>query len=128
MFEMSKAQVVGFIQVADTARARAFYEGVLGLVLRDDGFALIADFAGAMLRITTIPNYVAPEHPAFGFVVPDTHAAAADLVREGVTLERYSFPGDAQGDDGVWTGPDGAKVAWFKDPDGNLITFTSALR
>jgi catechol 2,3-dioxygenase-like lactoylglutathione lyase family enzyme len=128
MLEMAKTRVVGFIQVADAAQARDFYERVLGLTLRDDGFALIADFAGAMLRITTIPNYVAPEHPAFGFVVPDTLAAAADLTAKGVTLERYPFLGDAQGADGVWTGPDGTKVIWFKDPDGNLLTATSALQ
>lgn len=127
MLDMSTTHVVGFVQVADTVRARSFYEGVLGLVLRDDGFALVADFQGAKLRITTIPGYVAPEHPAFGFVVSDTHALAEELVRKGVTLERYSFLGDAQGADGVWTGPDGSKVAWFKDPDGNLLTVTSAL-
>ena len=126
MLDMSKTQVVGFVQVSETDRARAFYEGILGLVLKDDGFALVADFHGAKLRITTIPNYVAPDHPAFGFVVSDTHALAGELVRKGVTLERYSFLGDAQGADGVWTGPDGSKVAWFKDPDGNLLTVTSA--
>jgi predicted enzyme related to lactoylglutathione lyase len=127
MISLAKTQVVGFIQVADTASARDFYEKVLGLALRDDGYALVADFAGATLRITTIPDYVAPAHPAFGFVVPDTHAFAAYLADKGVTLERYSFLGDAQGADGVWTGPDGANVAWFKDPAGNLLTVTSAL-
>ncbi len=127
MISLAKTQVFGFIQVADTASARDFYEKVLGLSLRDDGYALVADFEGAKLRITTIPNYVAPEHPAFGFVVPDTHAVAAHLADKGVTLERYSFLGDAQGADGVWTGSDGAKVAWFKDPAGNLLTVTSAM-
>lgn len=128
MLELSSARVVAFVQVADAARAREFYERVLGLVLRDDGYALIADFPGAMLRITRIPNYVAPEHPAFGFVVPDPHLAAADLAGKGVTLERYAFLGDAQGADGVWTGPDGTKVIWFKDPEGNLLSVTSTAR
>jgi len=127
MISMAKTHVVAFIQVADTASARDFYERVLGLSLRDDGYALVADFEGAKLRITTIPNYVPPEHPAFGFVVPDVHVIAAHLASEGVTLERYSFLGDAQGLDGVWTAPDGAKVAWFKDPAGNLLSVTSAL-
>lgn len=127
MLDMSRTQVVGFIQVADAARARDFYGRVLGLPLRDDGYALVADFQGAKLRITTIPNYVAPQHPAFGFVVPDPHAIAAHLAREGVTLERYSYLGDGQGADGVWTGPDGTKVIWFKDPDGNLLILASAL-
>jgi hypothetical protein len=55
------------------------------------------------------------------------HVIAAHLASEGVTLERYSFLGDAQGLDGVWTAPDGAKFAWFKDPAGNLLSVTSAL-
>jgi hypothetical protein len=58
--------------------------------------------------------------------VSDTRAVASHLVDAGVTLERYSFLGDAQGPDGVWTGPDGAQVIWFKDPSGNLLTVTSA--
>lgn len=125
MLDMAKTHVVGFVQVADTARARAFYEGVLGLTLRDDGFALVADFPGAMLRITTLPNYVPSQAPAFGFVLADAHGAAALLASRGVALERYAFLGEAQGPDGVWTGPDGTKVAWFKDPDGNLLSITT---
>jgi len=127
MLDFSKSSVVGFIQVADTDRARAFYEGVLGLSLRDDGFALIADFPGAMLRITTLPGWKAGDAPAFGFVVPDAHAVAAHLAAAGVALERYPFLGEAQGPDGVWTGPTGTKVAWFKDPDGNLLSVTTSL-
>ena len=122
---LANTKAVGFIQVADTQRARAFYEGVLGLALTDDGFALVADLAGAMLRITTLPDWRAGDHPAFGFIVPDAHAAAADLAAKGVSFERYAFLGDAQGPDGVWTSPNGSKVAWFKDPDGNLLSFTA---
>lgn len=127
MIDMSTTHVVGFIQVADTARARAFYEGILGLTLRDDGFALVADFPGCMLRITTLPNWTAIGAPAFGFVVPDPHAFAAGLIAAGVAMERYEFLGEAQGVDGVWTSPTGSKVAWFKDPDGNLLSVTSSL-
>ncbi len=126
MLDLSKSSVVGFIHVADAARAGAFYEGVLGLSLRDDGFALVADFPGAALRITTLPGWKAGDAPAFGFVVSDAHAIAAHLATAGVALERYAFLGDAQGPDGVWTGPTGAKVAWFKDPDGNLLSVTTS--
>lgn len=122
---LADACAVGFIQVADTERARAFYEGALGLTLRDDGFALVADLSGAMLRITTLADWKAGEHPAFGFAVPDAHAVAAALSARGVSVERYAFLGEAQSVDGVWTGPDGTKVVWFKDPDGNLLSATS---
>lgn len=122
---LANAKAVGFIQVSDTQSAREFYEGVLGLSLTDDGFALVADLSGAMLRITTLPGWTATDHPSFGFIVPDAHAAAADLSAKGVAFERYAFLGDAQAADGVWTSPNGSKVAWFKDPDGNLLSFTS---
>jgi catechol 2,3-dioxygenase-like lactoylglutathione lyase family enzyme len=125
---LGDAKAVGFIQVADTNRARAFYEGVLGLELRDDGFALVADLSGAMLRITTLPDWKAGEHPAFGFAVADAHAVAAALAAKGVSVERYPFLGEAQAQDGVWTGPAGTKVVWFKDPDGNLLSATSSAR
>jgi catechol 2,3-dioxygenase-like lactoylglutathione lyase family enzyme len=122
---LASSKTVGFIQVADGARARAFYEGVLGLALKDDGFALVAEFPGSVLRITTLPDWKAGEHPVFGFVVPDAHGAAADLAGRGVEMIRYTFLGEAQGADGVWTGPDGTQVAWFKDPDGNLLSITT---
>ena len=122
---LADARAVGFIQVADAGRARAFYEDVLGLTLRDDGFALVAELSGARLRITTLPDWKAGEHPVFGFAVSDAHAVAASLAAKGVTVERYAFLGDAQGSDGVWTGPDGTRVVWFKDPDGNLLSASS---
>ncbi len=122
---MDVRKTVGFVQVADTDRARAFYEGVLGLSLRDDGYALVAEFPGSLLRITTIPGYTPPEHPAFAFEVDDPSAVAAELSAKGVTFERHAFLGDAQGQDGIWTGPDGTRVGWFKDPDGNLLMISS---
>jgi predicted enzyme related to lactoylglutathione lyase len=51
--------------------------------------------------------------------VSDIEKAAAWLVDRGVTLERYPhLPQDAQG---VWTAPDGVRIVWFKDPDGNVL-------
>lgn len=122
---LSTGRVVGFIQVADGERARAFYEDVLGLKLKDDGFALVADFGGAKLRITTVPNYTAPQHPAFGFEIADVAGMVRELAGRGVGFERYEFLGDQQDADGVWTGADGTQVAWFKDPDGNLLSVST---
>ena len=98
----------------------------MGLPLVFDGFALVATFPGAMLRITTIPGYVPPQHPAFGFEAPDIHQEAARLSSQGVTFEKYEFLGDQQDEAGVWTAPGGKdRVAWFKDPDGNLLSISS---
>lgn len=123
---LNQGNVVGMVQVADADRARAFYEGVLGLPLVDDGFALVASFPGARLRITTIPGYTASQYPAFGFESSDIAADVARLAAAGVTFERYAFLGEAQDEQGVWTAPDGGnKVAWFKDPDGNLLSIST---
>lgn len=123
MFDQGR--VIGFVQVADAERARAFYEGVMGLTLKDDGFALVATFPGGLLRITTIPGYTPPPYPAFGFEVADMTAAVQVLTSRGVVLDRFEFLGDAQDADGVWTSPTGSKVAWFKDPDGNQLSLTT---
>jgi predicted enzyme related to lactoylglutathione lyase len=44
----------------------------------------------------------------------------AEVERLGITLERYDFAGES----GIWTSPSGARVAWFKDPDGNILSLT----
>ena len=118
------AKAVAFISTTDTERARHFYGTVLGLKLSQDPFALVARIGDAMVRITTLPGFKAGQHPVFGFAVDDIAASAQKLAAHGVALIRYDFLGDAQGPDGIWTGPDGTKVAWFNDPDGNLLSLT----
>lgn len=122
---LGAATAVGLVSTSDEVRARAFYEGVLGLRVHRDEFALVAKVGDGVLRITTIPGFTATQMPAFGFTVADASAVAAALASKGVALERYAFLGEAQGADGVWTGPDGARAAWFKDPDGNLLSVTT---
>ena len=122
---LGQATAVGFVSTTDEARARAFYEGVLGLTVHKDDFALVARVGDGLLRITTLPEFKASQAPAFGFKVDDIAAAVAGLTSQGVAFEHYAFLGDAMGPEGVWTGPDGARVAWFKDPDGNLLSLTT---
>ncbi|AHE52527.1 VOC family protein [Sphingomonas sanxanigenens] len=116
------AQPVGFVSTTETERARRFYTDVMGLSLADDGFALVASVGGGKLRITTLPAFAPSEMPCFGFLVPDVTAAVRGLAAKGLAFIRYDFLGDAQDADGIWNGPDGAQVAWFKDPDGNLLS------
>ena len=124
MSGLASARVVTFVLTRDREASKAFYTGVLGLPLTgDDGFATVLDMNGTILRITQIEGYQAPPHPVLGWEVPDIAAAIRDLVAKGVTMTIYEGYGqDAQG---VWTSPDGkAKVAWFKDPDGNVLSLT----
>ncbi len=118
--------VVTFIQTADRARAAAFYRDVLGLPHRGfDGFAELFDLDGASLRVTEIPGFKPAPHPALGWKVADIAASVAALKGAGIEMKR--FPGLELDADGVWTAPGGAaKVAWFDDPDGNLLSLTQA--
>jgi len=121
---LASARVVTFVLTRDREAARAWYTGVLGLPLTgDDGFATVLDMNGVILRITQIEGYQAPPHPVLGWEVPDIAGAIRDLVAKGVTMTIYE--GYGQDALGVWTSPDGkAKVAWFKDPDGNVLSLT----
>lgn len=115
---------IAFLLTTDAARARAFYGESLGLkFVSQDDYAVVFDANGLMLRITILPGHTPAEHTVFGWQVPDIATAATELVNAGLALERYSFL--EQDDQGIWTSPDGAaKVAWFKDPDGNVLSIS----
>lgn len=121
---LSSCRLIGFVGVRNSAAAKAFYAGKLGLPLvSEDGFALVFDAAGTMLRVTTVQEVVPAPYTVLGWEVPDIQAAAKALSASGIEFLR--FPGMDQSDLGVWTAPGGgAHVAWFKDPDGNLLSIS----
>ena len=120
---LGKAKLVAFLAARDLGRARAFYEGVLGLrLLVDQGFALLFDGHGTMLRVTEVGELWPAKHTVLGWEVPALRAEMQALVQKGVVFERY--PGLGQDDAGVCTFPSRAQVAWFKDPDGNTLSLT----
>src|SRR5690349_23419540 len=113
---IAESPLVAFLATRNAARARAFYEGTLGLrVLDDTPFALVFDAKGTAIRIQKVEAFTPHPFTSLGWKVTDMESAIADLKKRGVSFERYEFlQQDAQG---AWTTPDGAKVAWFKDPD-----------
>lgn len=117
-------KLVAFIATADPARARAFYERTLGLVCVDDGeFALVFDCDGTQLRVQKVDHVEPHAYTSLGWQVSDLPRTMQQLTRAGVTFERYPFlDQDAYG---VWLSPSGTRVAWFKDPDGNLLSLQS---
>lgn len=120
---LGNAALTAFLATANPARARAFYQDTLGLeLLTDDQFALAFDANGTELRIQKVEKLKPHPFTSLGWHVPDIAKAVADLVKQGVTFERYDFM--KQDKLGVWKAPSGAKVAWFKDPDGNLLSLT----
>jgi catechol 2,3-dioxygenase-like lactoylglutathione lyase family enzyme len=119
MFASAKLQVI--ICTSKIQHAEQFYGGVLGLPLqaRSQG-ALIYDVGGTPVRVSPVPSTRPSEHTVLGFAVPDIASAIAVLREHGVTLER--FPGFSHDQSGVVSAPDGSRVAWFRDPDGNLLS------
>jgi catechol 2,3-dioxygenase-like lactoylglutathione lyase family enzyme len=117
-------KIIGFLSIVDVPRAREFYRDTLGLrlVAEEPPFALVFDANGIMLRLG-MAKEIAPAHgTVLGWQVPAINAAVKDLERAGVRFERFS--GLAQDELGIWTSPTGAKVAWFKDPDGNILSLS----
>ena len=112
---------VAFLFVGDRARALAFYRDTLGATVRsEDQYGDFLEIGGALLRMTVMSDYQARPDPALGWAVDDVSAAVRLLRARGVAFTVYE--GMGQDDLGVWTSPDGAsKLAWFPDPDGNVL-------
>jgi catechol 2,3-dioxygenase-like lactoylglutathione lyase family enzyme len=121
---LAKYNIIGFVTIVDVARAKEFYRDTLGLRLlsEEPPFALVFDANGIMLRLGMGKERPPAVGTVLGWQVPDIAAAIADLAQAGVRFERYDFM--KQDELGIWTAPTGAKVAWFKDPDGNILSLS----
>jgi catechol 2,3-dioxygenase-like lactoylglutathione lyase family enzyme len=119
------SKLVAFAPTTDAAKARAFYEGVLGLRLISDEkpFALVFDVGGTMLRVTTVHELKPQQFTILGWSVDNIETTVDRLVAEGVEFNRYKGMNDSD-PRGIWNSPSGARVAWFKDPDGNVLGVT----
>jgi Glyoxalase/Bleomycin resistance protein/Dioxygenase superfamily. len=116
-------RVVTFLITANPTAALQFYRDTLGFpFLRDDGFALVFDMDGVLLRVGKAPQFTPAQHTVLGWEVEDMLAAQEGLQRRGIKFEH--FPNMGQDEHGICTFPTGDKVAWFKDPDGNLLSIS----
>ena len=119
---LASAKAMTFIVTRDRERSTVFYGGTLGFkLLHEDDFAAVFDLNGIMLRVSTVADHVAQSHTVLGWEVPDIAEAVTALREKGVSFSIYNgFGQDALG---VWTAPgSGSKVAWFTDPDGNVLS------
>lgn len=118
---LANSPIVAFVATTDPARAKAFYRDILGLlIISEDEYALVFDAHGTMLRIAIVGDVVLAPYTVLGWQVTDIDAVVRGLAAKGVDFERYAWM--EQDDLGIWSAPSGAKVAWFKDPDGNLLS------
>ncbi len=114
-------EVIGFIPTRDAEAARGFYEGVLGMTfVSDDPFALVMDAGGTAVRIVRVGEFAPQRFTVLGWEVRAIVKVVKALAAAGAVMEQYGLPG--QDEDGIWAAPGGAKVAWFKDPDGNVLS------
>lgn len=118
-------KLIAFLPTRDLAKARAFYESVLGLHLAGDytPVAQVFDASGTMLRVTAVGDYSPAPFTILGWQVDSIESTVERLALAGVSLLRYK--GMNENDPrGIWTSPAGARVAWFHDPDGNVLSVT----
>lgn len=115
--------IMAFVATADAAKARPFYEDVLGLSVRSsDAYGINFGQGGHYLRMSVIRDFKPAPYSVLSWVVEDIQKMIAALVVKGVVFERYE--GLGQDDAGIWAAPDGTKVAWFKDTDQNVLSLT----
>jgi predicted enzyme related to lactoylglutathione lyase len=120
---LAKDDVIAFVSTADMVRARAFYETVLGLpVIEANAYACVFDAGGTMLRVTQVGEVATPGYTVLGWKVANIGDTITRLEASGVVFARYD--GMGQDDRGVWTTPGGDRIAWFSDPDGNVLSLT----
>jgi len=118
---LGSIDIVAFVPTRDAEKARVFYEGVLGLrFVKDDGFALVLDANGITVRVGKVPEFKPAQFTILGWQVTDIEMIVTELHAKGVAFERFGF--FEQDKFGIWTAPTGDKVAWFKDPDGNVLS------
>jgi catechol 2,3-dioxygenase-like lactoylglutathione lyase family enzyme len=123
-FSVATSDIVAFVPIANASAAKDFYGGTLGLKLLSEElpFALVFDANGILLRLAITPKHSPSPGTVLGWQVSDITAAVQGLAEAGIRFERYGFL--TQDDAGIWTSPTEARVAWFKDPDGNVLSIS----
>jgi catechol 2,3-dioxygenase-like lactoylglutathione lyase family enzyme len=118
---LAARKMIGFVPTRDSKTARDFYEGKLGFqFVSDDPFALVMRAGENMIRIAKAKDFTPAPYTVLGWEVQHIEAIVNWLSERGVVFEKYPFVQDQQL--GIWTTPSGDKVAWFKDPDGNVLS------
>lgn len=118
---LASMKMVGFILTKDYEAARGFYEGKLGFTfVSHDQFALVVRTETNMIRIVKVPTFTPLKSTVLGWEVDNIEAVVGWLTGRGVSFNNYPFLQDQER--GIWTAPGGSKVAWFEDPEGNVLS------
>jgi catechol 2,3-dioxygenase-like lactoylglutathione lyase family enzyme len=118
---LATSKVIGFVLTRNAAKARAFYEGKLGFrFVNEDDFALVLRAGDTMIRVSKVKDFTAAAHTVLGWEVQNVEKVVGWLEQRGIVMEKYPWVQDKE--HGIWAAPGGDKVAWFKDPDGNVLS------
>jgi catechol 2,3-dioxygenase-like lactoylglutathione lyase family enzyme len=124
---LSQQKLTAFVAITDYDKSRAFYEGILGLkFLSQDNFAMVMESSGTKIRMAKLPNLQPAQFTVLGWEVSNIEKIVGDLQSRGVQFDRYPFM--PQEGPPIWTAPGGDKVAWFKDPSGNVLSLAEHVR
>jgi catechol 2,3-dioxygenase-like lactoylglutathione lyase family enzyme len=124
---LASGKMAGFLLTKDYDKARQFFEGALGFQFVSlDQYALVMRAGASTIRISKAADFTPFKSTVLGWEVQDIAAVVAWLNQRGVTFEKYPFVQDR--DLGIWTTPNGDKVAWFKDPDGNVLSVSQHVK
>lgn len=120
---LGSGKMMGFILTKDSRRSRKFFEETLGFkFVKEDKYALVMKTDDNVIRISSVKEFTPSAHTILGWQVSQIERLAGHLKERGVAFEKYEYPGLKYDDFGVCTFPEGDKVVWFKDPDGNLLS------
>lgn len=111
--------------VNDLRKAREFYGKTLGLEVAETKEGLELDLEGSAVFIYPKPNHMPASFTVLNFSVNDINEAVDELVGLGLRLEQYDLPDLRTDERGIAKGP-GPKIAWFKDPAGNILSVVEA--
>ncbi len=120
---LAQKKLKAFVPATNPEKVKVFYRDILGLsLLSEDDYALEFDANGTLLRIALVRELKPQPFTVLGWNVEDIYSTIKSLNDKNVFCEKYDFM--QQDDSGVWNSPNGSKVAWFKDPDGNVLSLT----
>ncbi len=123
---LRNAPIRAYIPVSDVSRARKFYEDIVGLKPREEyAGGVIYECGGTEVFMYLTPNAGTSKASQAYWEVDDVESEVADLKARGVKFEEYEMPGVTM-KNSIATGG-GAKTAWFKDTEGNILAVSQRL-
>jgi catechol 2,3-dioxygenase-like lactoylglutathione lyase family enzyme len=123
---LANAPIRAYIPVSDVARARKFYEKTLGLEPKMEyAGGVVYECGGTEVFMYPTPNAGTSKASQAFWQVADVEAEVAELKARGVAFEEYDMPGIKM-KNSIATGG-GAKTAWFKDTEGNILAVSQRL-